>query len=193
MTAQLFTPGRIIAIDLADAAARRAPASSAPTSRQHRHRRTPIAGGHELTDGLGADVAIEAVGVPGDVRAVPPSWSGPGGHVANIGVHGAAGDPAPGDAVDQDVTITTGLVDTSTTPTLLRHDRRRAARPDARSSPTASGSTDMMEAYDVFANAANTGALKVVLNGNTVAAGRREETVAAVGNGGVPRRRLVHG
>ena len=92
----------------------------------------------------------------------------------------------------RDVTITTGLVDTSTIPQLLR------LITNGRLDPTTLvthrfGIADTMQAYDVFADAANTDALKVVLNGNTVGAGRREETVTAVGNGGVPRRRLVHG
>jgi alcohol dehydrogenase len=90
------------------------------------------------------------------------------------------------------VTITTGLVDTSTIPQLLR------LITDKRLDPTILvthrlGIADTMQAYDVFADAATTDALKVVLTGNTVATGPIEETAATVGrNGGLPRH-LVHG
>ena len=115
-----------------------------------------------LTDGgLGADVAIEAVGVPATfdicTRVVRP-----GGVIANIGVHGAPTTLHLEDLWIKNVTITTGLVDTSSTPTLLR-------MAGAGRLPTSSLVThtfpmdDMEEAYDVFGRAADTGALKVVL------------------------------
>ena len=69
----------------------------------------------ELTGGLGADVAVEAVGVPGDVRAVHRDRA-PGGHVANVGVHGQPATLHLETLWIRDITITTGLVDTTTTP-----------------------------------------------------------------------------
>ena len=72
------------------------------------------------TDGLGADVAIEAVGHADEVRAWPPGLVRPGGHVANIGVHGQPATLHLESLWTRDVTITTGLVDTYSTPTLSR-------------------------------------------------------------------------
>ncbi len=87
----------------------------------------------------------------------------PGGHVANIGVHGEPATLHLEELWIKNVTITTGLVDTYSTPTLLRLATDRPARRRARSSPTTSASTSSIEAYDVFARAGDTGALKVVL------------------------------
>jgi alcohol dehydrogenase len=86
----------------------------------------------------------------------------PGGHVANIGVHGAAATLHLETLWIKDVTITTGLVDTCTTPTLLKLLADGQIDP----SPLIThhfGLDQMMEAYDVFSNPADTGALKVVL------------------------------
>ena len=118
----------------------------------------------ELTDGLGADVAIEAVGVP-QTFELAAELIRPGGRVANIGVHGHPATLHLETLWIRDVTITTGLVDTSTIPQL--HEARRAADAWTRRSspPIASALGDTMAAYDTFADAATTGALKVVLDG----------------------------
>jgi alcohol dehydrogenase len=86
----------------------------------------------------------------------------PGGRVANIGVHGKPAVLHLEDLWIKDVTITTGLVDTSSTPMLLR--MAAAGRLPAAALVTHAFERDQMEeAYDVFARAADTGALKVVL------------------------------
>ena len=72
----------------------------------------------ELTDGLGADVAIEAVGVP-ETFELCTELIRPGGRVANVGVHGHPATLHLEKLWIRDVTITTGLVDTFTTPRLL--------------------------------------------------------------------------
>ena len=190
MTAQLYTPGHVIAIDMADARLARAREFGADETINN-GTTDAIAAVMELTDGMGVDTAIEAVGVPATFE-LAAELIRPGGRVANVGVHGHSATLHLERLWTRDVTITTGLVDTSTIPQLLR------LITNGRLDPTTLvthrfGIADTMQAYDVFANAASTDALKVVLNGNTVEAGRREETVAAVGNGGVPRRRLVHG
>ena len=190
MTAQLYTPGHVIAIDMADARLARAREFGADETINN-GTTDAIAAVMELTDGMGVDTAIEAVGVPATFE-LAAELIRPGGRVANVGVHGHSATLHLERLWTRDVTITTGLVDTSTIPQLLR------LITNGRLDPTTLvthrfGIADTMQAYDVFANAAATDALKVVLNGNTVGAGRREETVAAVGNGGVPRRRLVHG
>ena len=72
-----------------------------------------------LTDGLGADVSIEAVGTPAAFE-LAVSLARPGGHIANIGVHGEPATLHLETLWIKDVTITTGLVDTFSTPTFLK-------------------------------------------------------------------------
>jgi alcohol dehydrogenase len=114
-----------------------------------------------LTEGLGADVAIEAVGTP-EAFELTVSLVRPGGHVANVGVHGKPATLHLEDLWARDVTITTGLVDTSSTPTFLR----LLAGHHFDASPFTTHRffiEQFVEAYDVFARAGETGALKVVL------------------------------
>jgi alcohol dehydrogenase len=158
-TARFFSPERIIAVDLAPArleAARRFGADAVADANE-----APRQLVDDLTDGLGADVVIEAVGVPESFELCTRMVR-PGGHVANIGVHGKPATLHLEDLWIRDVTISTGLVDTYSTPTLLR--MATAGR-----LPTAEMVTHtfplglMEEAYEVFSRAAETGALKVVL------------------------------
>ena len=115
----------------------------------------------DLTGGLGADVAIEAVGVPATFE-LTTQLARPGGHVANIGVHGKPATLHLEDLWIRNLTITTGLVDTYSTPTLLRLVQGHQV--DAGRFVTHRFSLNQFdEAYDVFARAADTGALKVVL------------------------------
>ncbi len=115
-----------------------------------------------LTDGgLGADVAIEAVGTPGTfdicTRVVRP-----GGVIANIGVHGAPTTLHLEDLWIKNVTITTGLVDGTTVPLLLQLVRSGKIAADLFGTHDfALG--DMMAAYDTFAEAGKHNALKVVI------------------------------
>ncbi|ACZ30143.1 Alcohol dehydrogenase GroES domain protein [Xylanimonas cellulosilytica DSM 15894] len=113
------------------------------------------------TDGLGVDVAIEAVGVP-DTFTMCTRIVRPGGHVANVGVHGRPVELALQELWIKDVTLTTGLVSTSTTPMLLRlvEQHKLAAAAFA----THTFALDHIdEAYEVFSHAAETKALKVLL------------------------------
>jgi alcohol dehydrogenase len=115
----------------------------------------------ELTDGLGVDVAIEAVGLPETFETCARIVR-PGGAVANIGVHGAPATLHLEDLWIKNVTITTGLVDTVTVPMLLqlvRDGRIRAEQFGTHDFPLDS----IEEAYDVFADAGRHNALKVVL------------------------------
>src|SRR5689334_11104918 len=115
----------------------------------------------DLTDGLGADVVIEAVGLPESFELCTRMVR-PGGHVANVGVHGKPATLHLEDLWIRNVTITTGLVDTYSTPTLLR--MAAAGRLPTGQLVTHTFPLDHMEeAYEVFARAADTGALKVVL------------------------------
>ncbi|MFK0024780.1 alcohol dehydrogenase catalytic domain-containing protein [Streptomyces sp. NPDC090798] len=160
-TARLYTPGKIIAVDLAPArldAAKRFGADAVAAAGDEAEQLVA-----DLTEGLGADVVIEAVGVPASFEACTRMVR-PGGHVANVGVHGKPVTLHLEDLWIKNVTITTGLVDTYSTPALLRMTA-------AGQLPTSSLITHifpldaMEEAYDIFSRAADTGALKVVLGG----------------------------
>ena len=160
MTAQLFSPSHIVAIDLSDSRLEAARKFGADTVvNNDRDDAAAVIG--ELTGGLGADVTMEAVGLPETfeqaVRLVRP-----GGHVANIGVHGAPAILHLEDIWIKNLTITTGLVDTYSTPTLI--GLVASHRLDTTPMVTHRFGLDEFEtAYDVFANAAETGALKVLL------------------------------
>jgi alcohol dehydrogenase len=160
MTAQLYSPGRIIAVD---------PAASRREAAKHvgadltlsAEEATPDAIRRLTRDGLGVDVAIEAVGIPETFELCAAAVR-PGGHVANVGVHGRPAVLHLEELWIRDVTITTGLVDTRTTPTLL--EMLAAGRLNTEGLVTHRfGLDEMQEAYDVFADAENTGALKVAL------------------------------
>jgi alcohol dehydrogenase len=114
-----------------------------------------------LTDGLGVDVSIEAVGYPETLRTAA-ALVRPGGTIANIGVHGAPVELPMQDMWIQNVTLTMGLVDTVSIPTLLK--MVASGRIPAEKMGTHRFTFDQMnEAYDVFANAAANSALKVII------------------------------
>jgi len=159
--ARLFSPSHIIAVDLADTRLEAAKEFGADIT-VNNSREDPLSMIRKLTGGLGADVTIEAVGVPATFE-LAVKLARPGGRIANIGVHG---EPATLHLEEQwirNITITTGLVDTYSTPTLMRLVASRQI--DARKFITHHfGMDEFPEAYDVFARAADTGALKVVVS-----------------------------
>lgn len=160
LTAKLYSPSHIVAIDMADSrldAARKFGADAVVNNL----RDDPHAVIAELTGGLGADVTMEAVGVP-ETFELAVRLVRAGGHVANIGVHGAPATLHLEDIWIKNLTITTGLVDTYSTPTLIGLVANH--RLDTSPMVTHRFRLDEFEtAYDVFGNAAETGALKVVL------------------------------
>ena len=159
--ARLYSPGRIVAVDLADQRLEAARKFGADTT-VNSGAQDPVEAVMELTGGLGADVAIEAVGVP-QTFELCTRLIRPGGRVANVGVHGKPATFHLEDLWIKNVTVTTGLVDTFSTPTLLELVARH--RIDAAAFVTHRfGMDQFMEAYDVFARAGETGALKVVLS-----------------------------
>jgi alcohol dehydrogenase len=114
-----------------------------------------------MTDGLGVDVAIEAVGYPETLRTAA-ALVRPGGTVANIGVHGVPVELPMQDLWIKNITLTMGLVDTVSVPTLLT--MVASGRIPAERMGTHRFTFDEMDrAYDVFANAAANEALKVVI------------------------------
>jgi alcohol dehydrogenase len=160
MGSHLFSPSHVVAIDLADSRLDAAKQFGADVLINN-GREDPAAAILELTDGLGADVTIEAVGVAATFE-LAAALVRPGGHVANIGVHGKPATLHLEDLWIKDVTITTGLVDTNTTPTLLR--LLQTHQLDAGQLVTHHFELNEFEdAYNVFSRAADTGALKVVL------------------------------
>ena len=177
LTARLYTPGRIVAIDLADSRLESAARFGADTTINN-GREDALAAVMELTDGLGADVAFEAVGVP-QTFELAAELIRPCGRVANIGVHGRPVTLHLETLWIRDVTVTTGLVDTYTIPRLMK------LVSSGRLDPTifathhfALGET--MSAYDTFADAAATNALKVVLEGSERAHGSNGRIGASV-------------
>src|SRR5580704_6499321 len=118
MGASLFSPSHIVAIDLADSRLDAAKQFGADVT-VNNGREDPLEVIKGLTGGLGADVAIEAVGLPATFE-LAATLIRPCGHLANIGVHGKPATLHLEELWTKDVTITTGLVDTYSTPTLLR-------------------------------------------------------------------------
>ena len=104
---------------------------------------------------------MASVGVP-DTFELATRLIRPGGYVANVGVHGKPVTLHLEDLWIRNVTITTGLVDTYSTPTLLRLIENHQINPGLFATHQFE-LDDFMEAYDVFARAADTGALKVVV------------------------------
>lgn len=115
----------------------------------------------ELTDGVGVDVAIEAVGIPASFDTCQ-SVIAPGGNIANVGVHGKSVELHLEKLWIQNVNISTGLVNTNTTPMLLR--TLQSGRIDAGQLITHRFElNDILKAYEVFGNAAKEKAMKVIL------------------------------
>ena len=160
ITAKLYSPGRIIAVD--PAASRRDAAKQAGADvTLSLEDATPEAVRALSRDGLGADVAIEAVGRP-DSFELCTRVVRPGGRVANVGVHGKSVTLHLEDLWIRNLTITTGLVDTATTPLLL--DMLAAGQLNVAGLITHRfGLEEMEEAYDVYGGAEQNAALKVVL------------------------------
>ena len=160
LTAQLYAPAEIIMIDLDDnrlAVARTFGATQAVNSRDGQ----AVARVLQLTEGRGVDVAIEAVGVPATF-AVCQDILAAGGHLANIGVHAESVALKLEKLWCRNVTITTRLVDTVTTPMLLKAVVAGRLKPGQLITHRFS-LDEVMKAYDTFGAAAKEKALKVII------------------------------
>jgi alcohol dehydrogenase len=165
MTAKLYTPAHVVVIDLDDGRLAKAKEFGADVTINN-SREDAVAAVLKLTGGLGADVAVEAVGVPATFELAAELIRA-GGTLANVGVHGKPATLHLEKLWIKDVTIRTGLVDTRTIPQLL--SLIGGGRLDPTALATHRFSIDeSMQAYDVFGDAAKTGALKVVLQGAMV-------------------------
>ena len=160
ITAQFYSPAQIIMIDLNDArlaVATKFGATAIVNSGDGKAADAVM----KLTAGLGVDTAIEAVGVPATFELCQQIVAA-GGTLANIGVHGVKVDLHLEKLWDRNISITTRLVDTSSTPMLLR--TLCSHKLDPRPLITHHFKLDqIMEAYDAFARATQTHALKVLI------------------------------
>ena len=160
LTAQFYAPAEIIMIDLDDnrlAVAKRFGATATVNSTDGKAAQQVMA----LTGGRGVDTAIEAVGVPATFTLCEDIVAA-GGTIANVGVHGCKVDLHLDRLWSHNVTITTGLVDTFSIPMLLK--TVHSNRIDAKQLITHRFKLqDILQAYDTFAKAADTKALKVIL------------------------------
>jgi alcohol dehydrogenase len=161
MGAKLFSPSHIVAIDMADSRLEAAKLFGADVV-VNNAREDAVTALLALTGGLGADTAIEAVGVPATFELCTRLIR-PGGRVANIGVHGEPSTLHLEDLWIRNITVTTGLVDTYSTPTLLKLIAAHLVSPGAFITHHFE-LNQFMDAYEVFGHAADTGALKVVLS-----------------------------
>jgi len=160
LTAQFYSPAKIIMIDLDDnrlAIAKRFGATATVNSRDGQ----AAAAVMKLTEGRGADSVIEAVGIPASFELCEEIVA-PGGIIANIGVHGTKVALHLERLWDRNIAITTRLVDTVSTPMLLK--TVQSGKIDPKLLITHRFKLDaILEAYETFGHAADTKALKVII------------------------------
>jgi len=160
LTAQFYTPAQIIMIDV-DENRLNVTKTFGATSTINSQQSNVVEAVLSLTDGKGVDVAIEAVGIPATFELCEQIVTA-GGHIANIGVHGKSVSLHLEDLWSKNITITTRLVDTVTTPMLFKTVQSGKLQPTHLI--THHFKLDqIVEAYNVFANAAKEKALKVIL------------------------------
>ncbi|MEJ1970593.1 MAG: zinc-dependent alcohol dehydrogenase family protein [Rhizomicrobium sp.] len=160
LTAQFYSPAQIILIDLDDnrlAVAKRFGATAAINAADGKAAEAVLA----LTDGRGVDAAIEAVGTPATF-VLCEDIVAPGGTIANVGVHGTKADLHLEKLWSQNIAITTRLVDTVSTPMLLKTVQSGKIDPKLLITHRFK-LDDVLKAYDTFGRAASTQALKVII------------------------------
>jgi len=160
LTAQFYSPAEIIMIDRDDNRLEVAKTFGA-TRTINFEAENAVERVMSLTGGIGVDVAIEAVGVPASFELCEEIVN-PGGHIANIGVHGKSVSLHLETLWAKNITITTRLVDTVSTPMLLKTVQSQKLKPNQLI--THHFRLDqIMEAYETFGNAAKEKALKVIM------------------------------
>jgi alcohol dehydrogenase len=160
LTAQFYSPAEIIMIDLDDnrlEVARRFGATHTVNSTDGKAVEKVM----ELTAGRGVDTAIEAVGIPATF-VLCEDMIAPGGVIANVGVHSTKADLHLERLWSQNITITTRLVDTVTTPMLLKTVQSKKIDPQLLITHHFKFD-QILDAYETFGHAASTRALKVII------------------------------
>ncbi len=160
LTAQFYSPAAVYMIDMDDnrlSMAQRLGATAVINDAESQ----AVERVHELTDGAGVDVAVEAVGTPSAFDTCQ-SILAPGGRLANVGVHGKPAALHLEKLWDRNITLTTRLVDTAATPLLLKMVRSGRLQP-AQLATHRFALSHVMQAYDTFSNASKEHALKVIL------------------------------
>jgi len=160
LTAQFYAPAEIIMIDLDDnrlATAKRFGATATVNSGNGQAAAAIL----KMTGGRGADTVIEAVGIPATFELCEQIVA-PGGTIANIGVHGTQVALHLERLWDRNITITTRLVDTASTPMLLKTVQSGKIVPGLLITHRFKLDA-ILEAYETFAHAADTRALKVII------------------------------
>lgn len=160
LTAQFYSPARIIMIDLDDnrlEVARRFGASDCLNAGDGQLVEKVMA----LTGGLGVDSAIEAVGVPATFTLCE-SIIAPGGDIAVLGVHGKPVELHLERLWSHNITLRTRLVDAVTTPMLLKSVEAGKLQPEQLITHHFA-LADILEAYDTFGKAAENKALKMII------------------------------
>ncbi|MFG1294808.1 zinc-dependent alcohol dehydrogenase family protein [Xanthobacter variabilis] len=160
LTAQFYSPAEIIMIDLDDnrlELARTFGATQTVNSGRENAAERVMA----LTGGIGVDAAIEAVGIP-PTFLLCQDIVAPGGTIANVGVHGTKADLHLERLWSHNITLTTRLVDTVTTPMLMKTVQSRKLDP-AKLITHRFPLADILKAYETFGGAAHTKALKVII------------------------------
>ena len=160
LTAQFYSPAEIIVIDIDDN--RLEVAKEFGATKIINSNEKPIDKVMELTDHQGVDVAIEAVGIPATFEICQYIVT-PGGHIANVGVHGKSVELHLETLWSQNITITTRLVDTVTTPMLLKVVQSGKLKPEQLITHHFY-LDEIIKAYDVFSRGAQEKALKVILS-----------------------------
>ncbi|GHG98503.1 zinc-dependent alcohol dehydrogenase family protein [Pseudodonghicola xiamenensis] len=161
LTAQFYSPGKIVMIDMDPARLALARQFGATDTIQV-GAEDAVARIMEMTDGKGVDVAIEAVGVPATFDTCQKIVAA-GGNIANVGVHGTPVELHIEELWIKNINISMGLVNTNTTPMLLK--TLGNGKVDPSKLVTHRFKLDeMMEAYEIFGNAAREKAMKVILS-----------------------------
>lgn len=163
-TAQFYSPARLIMIDLDDNRLELSRNFGATDTVNAKDLETAVRQVFELTDGQGVDVAIEAVGIPQTFN-ICQQIIGKGGRVANVGVHGKPVELRMEQLWIKNITISTGLVSTYTTPMLLKAASTGKINPQQLVTHHFKFS-EIIAAYDTFVNAAREHALKVIVDFN---------------------------
>ena len=160
LTAQFYSPAEIIMIDPDDNRLEVARTFGA-TKTINNSTADVLKEIEILTKGRGVDAAIEAVGLP-ETFELCTSIVGPGGIVANVGVHGKSATLHLETLWSKNISITTRLVDTVTTPMLMKTVQSKKLTP-SKLITHHYRLDQIMDAYSTFENAAKEKALKVIL------------------------------